>query len=361
MSWLRNELPLLEKYIYADTPASGLLCAGLLEWRRLHDREYHEGGSPMKAKSFGLLPQTRESLGAFFDCPADRVALTPNFSLGLNLLLDGLDAGKSVLLVKNDYPSVNWPFEQRGFQVHYVACDSTLEERILQTLESRKIDILALSLVQWINGVMISPRFLSELKKNYPELLVIADGTQYCGAFSLDFRASGIDVLGASGYKWLLGGYGNAFYLFSEAAAGFLNPRSTGFNAAGWKANRQQVAFPRHLEPGHLDSLNFGSLKLAIEMLHSIGIDNIETHNRMLSEHFKKGLWELDLLEPLVFEREAHSSIFNIRGKQPLFDYLSRHKVVCSQRGQGLRVGFHLYNTISDVERIVELLSQWKG
>jgi selenocysteine lyase/cysteine desulfurase len=87
----------------------------------------------------------------------------------------------------------------------------------------------------------------------------------------------------------------------------------------------------------------------------------IESHNRKLALHFKEGLKDSDLLEPVVFERPEHSTIFNIRGYQPLFDFLTGQKVVCSRRGDGIRLGFHLYNTVSEVQRIVKLLSEWKG
>jgi selenocysteine lyase/cysteine desulfurase len=315
----------------------------------------------MKMKSFEILPETRQAIGAFFGCKPEQVALTPNFSIGLNFLLEGLDLKNRVLLLKNDYPSLNWPFESRGFKLHYVECDAQLETRILEKVARQHIDILALSLVQWINGIMISDGFLKELKRLHPHLLILADGTQYCGAYAFDFGKSSIDVLGASGYKWLLGGYGNAFFMFKPGAMKRFHPKATGFNASGGDLNGQHnIPFPRQLEPGHLDSLNFGSLKFSLEQLSSIGMHSIENHNRTLARHFRQGLKGTAFLGPEVWDRREHSSIFNILGDQALFGYLRKQKIICSQRGSGIRIGFHLYNTLEEVDRVLTLLLKAK-
>ena len=47
-------------------------------------------------------------------------------------------------------------------------------------------------------------------------MLIIADATQFCGTAPFNFNESAIDILGGSGYKWLLGGYGNGYILFKD-------------------------------------------------------------------------------------------------------------------------------------------------
>ncbi len=171
-----------------------------------------------------------------------------------------------ILLLENDYPSVNWPFESRGFQISYAKIDEKLEQNILEKVRTNSITVLALSLVQWINGIRVDLDFLKSLKEEFPQLLIIADGTQFCGAFEIDFENSGIDVLGASGYKWLLAGTGNGFMLFKDLAKRRFTIKTTGFNSANAVLTaKNTIPFNKHFEPGHLDSLNFGSLKCALE------------------------------------------------------------------------------------------------
>ena len=354
----RKHFPVLSQYIYANTASSGLLSEKLMDWRQEHDLDYLIGGSNMKTKAMQKdIPKVRKTVGDFFGAAAENTALTPNFSLGLNILLEGLGREHRVLLVKNDYPSVNWPFERRDFKISYAALDANLENNILEKVKTEDISLLALSLVHWISGIKIDLDFLKNLKRQYPNLIIIADGTQFCGTTDFNFQDSGIDILGASGYKWLLGGYGNGFFLFKDDIKNSFSLDTTGFNAAETNLNgRDDIRFAKQLEPGHLDTLNFGSLKFSLEYLQGLGKDAIENQLKILSAKAKKEFTELGLLEDAVTARKTHSTIFNIKGDDALFQRLTQNKVLCSQRGDGIRFSFHFYNTEQDIDAIVKIL-----
>ncbi len=354
----RKHFPVLSHSIYVNTASTGLLNDDLMEWRQEHDLDYLIGGSTMKTKAMrNDIPEVRKTVANFFGAKTENTALVPNFSLGLNMLLEGLERGSKILLLKNDYPSVNWPFEFRDFKISYAALDANLENNILDKIESEKISVLALSLVQWVNGIKIDTDFLKSLKKEYPDLIIIADGTQFCGTTDFNFEASGIDVLGTSGYKWLLGGYGNGFFLFKDAIKNNFSLKTVGFNAANIDLNgRDDIRFAKHLEPGHLDTLNFGSLKFSLEYLQSLGKANIENQLKRLSSKAKREFTELGLLEEAVVVRKSHSTIFNIKAGDEVFKKLSDNNVICSQRGDGIRLSFHFYNTEKDIDAIVKIL-----
>ncbi|HET8736133.1 MAG TPA: aminotransferase class V-fold PLP-dependent enzyme [Pricia sp.] len=358
MENIRKHFPVLSQYLYADTASAGLLSDTLMTWRQEHDLDYLIGGSTMKTKAMGNgIPEIRKTVARFFGATPESTALVPNFSLGLNLLLEGFDTSRRVLLVQGDYPSVNWPFEHRDYKISYVSLDENLEDNIRDTIKAGNISVLAFSLVQWVNGIQIDLDFLSGLKADFPELIIIADGTQFCGTTDFNFLDSAIDVLGASGYKWLLGGYGNGFFLFKEGLETHFAVKTTGFNAADANLDMEDdIRFAKHLEPGHLDTLNFGSLKFSLEYLESLGKGNIETHLAKLSKKGQEEFAELGLLEDAVVARKAHSTIFKINGDKRLYRKLEQHDVVCSQRGGGIRLSFHCYNTETDVDQIVKIL-----
>ncbi|RDY58812.1 aminotransferase class V-fold PLP-dependent enzyme [Flagellimonas nanhaiensis] len=357
MQNLRKKFPVLNQCIYANTAATGLLSEDLMEWRQGHDLDYLIGGSKMKMKSFEEMPQIRETVGSFFGCKAENVALVPNFSFGLNTLLEGLPKIQNVLLLNNDYPSLNWPFETRGFDRDYVEIDEHLEKNIQEKVETGKFDVLALSLVQWINGVKIDLEFLKQLKNDHPNLLIMADGTQFCGTEQFDFEDSGIDVLATSSYKWLLAGFGNGFVMVKDEIKGRFDLKSIGNGSVDRDGSkRNNLPFCKHLEPGHLDSLNFGSLKYSLEFLDSIGMPHIGTQLKKLSQKAKLEFTAMGLLEQSVANRDGHSTIFNIKGDQQLFQKLNEQDVVCSYRGGGIRLSFHFYNTEEEIELIVKML-----
>ncbi len=354
---LRNSFPVVKHTLYFNTAAIGLMSEELLEWRQEHDLDFLIGGSEMKMESFQMISGVRDTLGEFFHCHRQRIALVPNFSLGLNLLLEGLPKESRVLLLETDYPSVNWPFESRGFPVSYATLGYDLEEQIDKKLKEATYDVFAFSLVQWEDGIRLDPEFIRYVRDQYPDLLLIADGTQCCGACDFNFDASGLDVLGGSGYKWLLAGTGNGYMLFSERASRFFSPKSTGFNAVNAKLeDKGNIRLPKHLEPGHLDSLCFGSLDFSVKRLMEWGLENIEAYNGRIVSRAAESLAELKLLDEAVMRRKVHGNILNIRGDDRLFKYLAQNEVSCSQRGGGIRLSLHLYNSISDVDRLVQIL-----
>ena len=357
MSQFKKFFPALNSGIYADTAASGLMSQDLLNWRQQQDHDLLAHGSSVWPKKNQMLKETRASIKRFFNAAEADVALLPNFSIGLNLLLENQSPDQHVLLIENDYPSVNWPFENRDFQISYVKANGDMEAQIENKVSSEEISIFAFSLIQWLNGVKIDLEFLKGLKQRFPSLIIIADGTQYCGAFNLHFDNSGIDILGSSGYKWLLGGYGNGFLLVKKEIQSRFDLRSTGFNSAeGDLDSKHSISFCKKLEPGHLDSHNFGSLKFSLDYLSQIGMDHVENHNRELSEKALAKFAALDLLEDEVLFRKEHGTIFRICAERPIYDHLLQNEVRCSWRSNGIRLSFHFYNTEEEIDRIIDFL-----
>src|SRR5690606_35798181 len=181
MKNLRKPFPVLQQYIYLNTAASGLLSERVFDFRQEHDLDLLVSGSILKEKQGAMLAQVRETVGSFFKCAPNRVALVPNFSYGFNTLLAGIDKSKWVLLFKHDYPSINWAVTSRDFEVNFAAIDEHLERNIEEAFSEKTPDVFAFSVVQYINGIKLEIDFLKQLKQKYPATLFVADGTQYCG------------------------------------------------------------------------------------------------------------------------------------------------------------------------------------
>ena len=137
------------------------------------------------------------------------------------------------------------------------------------------------------------------------------------------------------------------------------NVRATGFNAANALVeNKNDIRFAKHFEPGHLSCLNFGSLKFSLDFLSRIGKDKIEEHNKALAVKAKNEFTALGLLSSATSIRKEHSTIFNIKGDANLFQHLAENDVICAERGGGIRMGFHFYNTENDIDAIVRILKE---
>ncbi|NND63899.1 MAG: aminotransferase class V-fold PLP-dependent enzyme [Flavobacteriaceae bacterium] len=349
--------PILDQYTYLNTASCGLISKQLVEWRNKHDINLMEGGSLFRDLHKAHITQIRRDTASFFGTKESNVALVPNFSFGLNTLIDGMSQGLNVLLIERDYPSVNWPFEQRDFNVSYVQMNEQLEANISEAFQKHPPDIFAFSMVQYVSGLLIDIDFLSDLKRKYPQTLFITDGTQFLGTSQFNFDESPLDIIGASAYKWLISGYGNGFFLIKEEAQQKIHPKTIGFNSADAQfSKKNDIEFVGHLEPGHQDTLNYGSLGESLKFLNELGMDKISNHLEKLTISAKNEFTKLGLLDPMIVNRKNQSTIFNIKGDASLFEKLKLDGIIGSLRGDGMRVSFHFYNTENDLQKLLSVL-----
>ena len=96
---LKKEFPVTSQYIHLNTAGSGLMSETVLDFRQEHDLDYLIQGSILKDKQGAFLAKVRETVANFFHCESDNVALVPNFSIGLNMLLEGLPEKSKILLL----------------------------------------------------------------------------------------------------------------------------------------------------------------------------------------------------------------------------------------------------------------------
>ena len=359
MENLRKGFPVLEQYTYLNTAASGLLPEAVWEFRQNHDLDFLLGASVFKEKQAEVLTETRELVDEVFKCAPARVALVPNFSFGINTLLEGLDKPQKALLLKNDYPSLNWAVTSRNFEIEYAEINENLEENIAAAFKKQQPDFFPFSIVQYLNGIKIDLGFVNKLKQEYPDTLFIADATQYCGTEEFNFEESGLDVFICSTYKWLNAGYGNAFMLFKKEIEKRISPKTLGFGSLRGKYKAHEGNFIWTFEPGHQDTLNYGSLAEALKLIKKIGIKEISARIESLSTKAKSEFTKMDLLEESVVNRKTHSSIFNIKGGEKLFRHLQSKNIITSMRGGGVRVSFHYFNTEEELHFLLKQLREF--
>jgi len=297
----------------------------------------------------------RQTIAGFIDADPSHTAVIPNFSLGYNILIEAIEPAARFLLLENDYPSVNLPVETRDFKRYYVPIDEHVEERILAACKEYGPDFFCFSLVQYISGIMLNLDFLRDLKAQYPDMVLIADGTQYVGVEEFRFRESGIDIILASCYKWLHAGDGHGFIALKPAVEGRVFSKHASFRSAQNSVNGE-ISFISRFEPGHQDMLAFGTLQEAILQAQDLGWDFIENATQAITSKAKKAFEERNLLAPAVVKRAAHSAIFNIAGNKALYDKLQSRHIITSLRGDGIRVSFSYFNTHDDLNKLINVL-----
>ncbi|GAA4803347.1 aminotransferase class V-fold PLP-dependent enzyme [Olivibacter ginsenosidimutans] len=352
---IQDQFPALKNSTYLNTATSCLLAKDILHWRRQHDEAFLQQGYAFRGHFEEFLVDVKRTVANFFHADAQNTFLLPNFSFGFNTFLQGLASAERILLLQEDYPSVNYPIERLAFPYAYVSVSASMEDDILRKIETFKPTVFAFSLVQYISGIKIDFKFLKHLKEKYPDMLLLADGTQYCGTEVFDFKASGLDLLASSGYKWMMAGYGSGFLLLQEQAKARLHHvHSTNTPSASFL--REKDPFSLYFEPGHQDTLVFGTLKQAILLLQKTGIQTITDINHRLSIAAKIAFTERGLLTEAVVKRKQHATIFNLDLSETCYQQLQEQQIICVRRGSGVRVGFHFFNTEADLATLLQVI-----
>ena len=342
------KFPALENKIYLDTARSGLMYNELLSWRKEHENDFLNRGSQFRLNHEILLEKTRTEINKFLGSNNLTTFLVQNFSVGLSLLLKTIKTDKTVLMVKDDYSSIINQVLCSGLKHTLVDNNFDVEAQILNGINKYNPDLFIFSIVQHIDGTFIDLDFIKQVKKDFPQILIIADGTQFCGTQFFDFQSSEIDVLISSGYKWMMGGYGNGFISFNDK-----------YQKSHFKINEQY--FMDLFEPGHHDTLNFGSLLFSLKKISNYGIDKIEKKINLLSFYTLEKLKTKKVLASKIIKRSSHSNIFNIRGDEKLFQHLLENNIICSKRGDGIRLSINFYNTKDEIDYFLSIFSLYSN
>lgn len=352
---MKDQHPLLKKYTYLNTANHGLVSQELIDYRKSLNEKMRDEASMFTNQRHVFIDNVRHTIATFMDANPEFTAVVPNFSTGFNILINAIDQDASFLLLENDYPSVNWPVESRNFKTHYVAIDENLEDNIIAICEKETPNFFCFSMVQYISGIKMDLEFIKTLKQQFPDMILIADGTQYVGCEEFRFRESGIDIIIASCYKWLHAGDGNGFICAKKEAQEYIFSRPTGYRSTG-NFNDVDVTFISRFEPGHQDMIAFGSLRFSILKVQELGWKNIAYPVKKLSSLAKAAFEKRGLLSTVVISRKNHSSIFNIKGDQKLYERLLENNIITSLRGDGIRVSFSYFNTEEDLNKLLEVL-----
>ncbi|VTR32097.1 aminotransferase class V-fold PLP-dependent enzyme [Sphingobacterium thalpophilum] len=341
---------------YLTTPGSGLLSRETKQWRTKRDQEFFDSNTVLREQQGAALDSCRETIGRFFNCAPCNVFLSSCFSVAFNTLLAGLPKHYRVLLLDNDYPSVNFPTIISGFEHQFVAMDEQLEANILNAIATFRPNVLVFSIVQYISGMKIDLSFIQELKHLHPDLLVVGDGTQFLGTDHFHFDQSGFDAVLCSGYKWLMAGYGNGFVLLNQKMKDILyadvQKKYSYLNNQWLNKSVVQLCF----EPGHLDTLSHGSLQHALEQLTEWGYGKAVSYTQQLVSAAKAELSDRKLLLDSIVNRRPQSNIFNIQISPDNVELLIHEGIKCFPRGSGIRVGFHLYNDETDLAKLLDII-----
>ena len=333
--------------IYLDSAKASPLYFELLKWRNNYEKKSLVNKSEIRKDHKTVVENVRDEVSSFFNVKNGDVFFNTSFSQSFHSLINEIKLNPTFIVLEDDYPAISDSIKKINHKIIYVKNDENIEKNLESAVKIHNPDFLAISIIQWIDGIKLDLDFLKSLKLINKNLTIIGDGTQFCGTSKFNFDKSPFDVVISSGYKWMFSGYGIAFILIKQS---FYKNKFIALNKSQMK---------ECFEMGHYDMLAIGSLSFSLKRLEK-SIKSIEKKLNEYSQILMSELTELGLINKKIKNRQKHSTIFNINDPNgKLFKFLSKNNFICSQRGSGVRLSINFFNTKSEIKTLIQALKKF--
>ena len=284
----------------------------------------------------------RAGYAALAGVPVDSVTMAGTVSSALGLVAAAIPDGSRVATLPNEFTSTSFPFAaqaSRGVTVTELDSDELLTT-------ARDYDVVTASLVQSSNGAVLD---VDALRANVAgtDTLTVIDITQALGWKNVALPWA--DVTVAAVYKWLLAPRGTAWMSLSNRVSRPMIPHAANWYAAeapwstiyGLPLRLADDARRFDVSPTWFSALGSG---LTLPWLASLDRAAVEAHALGLASRLRT---ELQL-------PQRPSAIVSIPTTSA--EKLGDVGIRASVRAGAVRVGFHLYNTEDDLDRLLDVL-----
>lgn len=274
----------------------------------------------------------------------DNVAIGATVSGLVGIVAASLPPTARVLIASGDFTSVTFPFlaqADRG-----VTTEEVPLSELIDSIDD-SFDLVAVSSVQSADGVRLDTENLAK-RANEFGVKVLLDTTQSCGWLPID--CSLFDYTVCAAYKWLLSPRGVAFLSIRPESLEALVPHGANWFAGedvwnsiyGTPIRLAKTARRLDTSPAWFSWLGAAS---ALEYISRQNANDILNHNVNLANVLLNSL-DLPARDSAIISLDRPNAV----------EKLKTAGVRTAIRAGKVRVSFHLYNTVEDVDLAVSAL-----
>jgi kynureninase len=366
----RSEFPILDRTVYMISNSLGAMprgaAASLAEyattWATRGVRAWEE-------RWWEMGREVGDNVGAIIGAPGGSVSMHENVTTAALVALSCLQptAGRNrIVCVAADFPSTIYLYRAQqalGFQLTIVPAEADLTVRIERLVDAidEHTAFVSLSHVLFKTSFIMDPIPVIE-RAHAVGARVLLDGYQSAGIIPVDVTRLGVDFFTGGCLKWLCGGPGTAFLYTRPDLLPTLQPRVT-----GWFAHRTPFAFDIDALEYRDDAMRMmgGTPSIpayyaalpGLGIIREIGVDRIREKSMRMTARL------LELADqygfPSLAARDPHHLAGTVAVNPP--DALpvsralkARDFVVDYRPGVGIRVSPHFYNTMDEIDRLME-------
>jgi cysteine desulfurase/selenocysteine lyase len=370
----RSGYPTLRECVYLNQASLGLIADPAVDaMHDLLDRVVRHGNLHMTDDDeAGFLDGLRGRAAGLLSVDETRIALVSGASelLGQAPFLLSPRPGSKVIAVATDFPAITRPWlrlAERGECIVEFVEDrpgSDLTADLVARIDART-SVLAVGWVQYATGTVIDvPRIRAATDEAGVRLVL--DATQGAGAMRCDGDDWRADLMVSSGYKWLGGPGGVAIGALAPDVIDQVPP------LPGWMGAPSPFAFDatrialaegaRRFTQSTMSYLSVAGLTTAMDQLLGVGLDRVEQHAMGLRDLLLRAVEDRGWL-PFRHRADpaAAPHIVSLRrpgmGSADALQRLGSEGIVCSLRGDRLRVSLSPYNDEDDIAALATALA----
>jgi selenocysteine lyase/cysteine desulfurase len=313
----------------------------------------------------------RTETAAAIDAHPDEIAFMRSTSDGALLGANGIDwrAGDEIVLTDNEFGANAYPWlnlRDRGVRIRLLrAAEERLTVESLSRVATDRTRLVAVSYVTFVDGYRHDIAAIGSWCRERGVLLAL-DAMQGFGHLPLSVHDWNVDVCYFGVAKWLLSPQGlSVVYVRRELI------ERLGTALCSWRSVRDPMRFldyGQELEGGAArfegGTINYPALlafRESLRLLTSAGLGAIEAHvlkltDRLIVGAARAGIEVLSSIAPgtrsgIVLLRPRERSVAALQAR------VDRATLQVTVRDTGVRVSPHGYNTIAEMDHVIEILA----
>lgn len=368
-------MPIAERLVYFDHAAVAPLPAPTRNAIQNWLTEATEQGDVLWPQWAARVEQLRKTAARLIGADDREIALVPNTTTGINFVAEGYPwrEGDNVVTLANEFPSNQYPWmnlASRGVECRRVDVEGGIVdlEHLLAACNERT-RIVSVSWVGYATGWRIDVPHLAELCHRRGALLFL-DAIQGLGVFPLDVHAAGVDFLAADGHKWMLGPEAAGILYVKHEHLNRLRPLGCGWNSvvAGTDYTRIELTLrdsAARYEGGSQNMVGMIGLGASLDTLAACGLTKdaspLAAQVLAVTDYACERLARIGatFLAPRVGGHRSGIVTFQLPGREPndIRKHLASAGIVVRCRAGGVRISPHAYNTVAEVDRMMDSLA----
>lgn len=364
---IRSRFKIFQSKIYLNTCSQGALSDAVEAGFNNYIASWHEQGSPWESW-IERYEEARTAFAKFIHASPDEIAIVTSVSAGINGIASALNFRErnKVVMGEFEFPTMGhvWLGQRiRGAEVRFApALGNSIPADAYERLIDRNTLIVPLTHVCFKNGCRTDVSTITQMA-HHAGALVMLDDYQDCGTRPVDVKAMNLDFYVAGTLKYLLGPPGLAFLYVRKELISSLAPTIT-----GWFGQTNPFAYnPQHFElsptarrfeSGSPSVPNVYGAMPGFQMLEEIGMEAVASHIGNLAQALLKRVRELGISIKTPATSTGPLIVLRCLDSAQLLQALAQGGIVASNRFDGLRISFHVYNTLEDVNAVADVLKK---